>query len=249
MPLFVCALVFSALGFTMRNLQLQYAFDEAGLPIAGSVLTIALIAVCLLGALVLLLGCKSLPDRNVFSENFPPCAICFGLSAVSAAAILIGSAGSVWQVMPLGASILELLPGFLGVFAALCIFMAAYGKYKGAKPMTALYLIPFFFAAVRLVLDFKNNWSTDPIILDYCFEMFAMLFAMTALYHLAGFCFDRGRRARTTFWSLVGAQFCSVSIADGGVSNMLVFSGLALWLLTNAWQLLGQDAPEEPAEE
>ena len=245
MPLFVCTLVVSALGATLRNLQLQYAFDEAGLPVTGSGLTIALAAVCLLGVLILLPGCKALPGRKAFSDNFPPCAVCFGLSAVGAAAILIGSAGSVWQAMPFGASILDLLPGFLGVFAALCIFMAAYGKYKGAKPMAALYLVPFFFAAVRLVLDFKNGWSSDPIILDYCFEMFAMLFAMTALYHLAGFCFDRGLRARTAFWSLAGVELCAVSIADGGACNMLVFSGLALWLLTNAWQLLRQEEPEE----
>lgn len=243
--MFICALVFSALGFTMRNLQLQYAFDEAGLPIAGSILTAMLIAVSLLGALVLLLGCRALPAREAFSDNFLPCKICFGLSAVGAAAILLGSAGSVWQTMRQSASLLDLLPGFLGVFAALCIFMAAYGRSKGAKPMTALYLIPFFFAAVRLVLDFKNGWSSDPIILDYCFEMFAMLFAMTALYHLAGFCFDRGRRARTTFWCLLGAMFCAVSIADGGVCSVLVYSGLALWLLVNAWQLLRQEVPQE----
>lgn len=248
LPMTLAAIVLGLLGLTLRRLQLTYAFDSSRLPISGHWLTIVLCAACVLGTISLALCVRRLTRREAFAANFPPCRICFGLSAVAAALLLLGSAGEVWSAMRTSygtPTLMQLLPGFFGVLAAMCIFMAAAGKYKGARPMTALYLVPFFFVAVWLVLDFKNSWSSDPVILDYCFELFAMLSAMTALYHLAGFCFDRGRRARTAFWCLTGTVFCTISIADGGLANMLRFAGLAVWLLTNAWQLLGPDIPAD----
>ncbi len=247
LPLFLATLIFSAVGFVLRYLELLRAYDAPGLPTAGSGLALALCILCALAVLLLLFGCGALPKRETFARSFPPCAVCFIVSLLAAAALLAGSAAGVWNAIPRGdepLSVWTALPGFCGILGALCLFLAAVARFKGTQPITSLYLIPFFFAVVRLIVDFKGGWSSDPAILDYCFDLFAMLAAMSALYHLAGFCFDRGRRARTTFWCLTGVVFLVVSMAGAGLADRLTYGGLALWLLASAWQLLSPGSPE-----
>lgn len=250
--LFGGTLVLSVVCFALRRLQLSRGYDVSGLPVSGSVWTILLCTLSALGVLALLFVCGGLAKRESFARCFPPCRVCFLVSAAAAAALLVGSGVDVVAAIPApgGAlDVLAILPGFFGILAALCVFLAAVGRMKGARPLSALYLIPFFFLAVRLIVDFKGVWSSDPAILDYCFDLFAMLAAMTATYHLAGFCYDRGRRARTTFWCLTGALFSVLSLADGGLSACLRYGSLALWLLVNAWQLLAPAAPRRaPAD-
>lgn len=246
LPLFAGTLVLAAAGFALRRLQLTRAYDASGLPAGGSGWTLALGALCVLAVLALALTCGGLARREQFARCFPPCRACFVLSAAAAAALLAGSAMDVFASIPAPGAAPELaglLPGFCGILGALCIFLSAVGRLRAARPMSALYLIPFFFLVVRLIVDFKGSWSSDPTILDYCYDLFAMLAALTATYHLAGFCFDRGRRARTTFWCMTGALFCTVALADGGAAACLRYGALALWLLVNAWQLLAPAAP------
>ena len=261
---FAGTLVFSAAGFALRFVQLRRAYDETGLPAGGSVWTVLLCVCSVLAALWALLLAAGLPKRQEFARCFPQDKPAIGAVIAAAALIFAGSAIDVIRAIPgpgEALSVSAILPGFCGIFGALAMFLAAAGRLKGAKPLSALYLIPFFFLVIRLIVDFKGGWSSDPTILDYCFDLFAMLAAMTAAYHLAGFCYDRGRRARTAFWCLTGAYFCAVSLADGGAADCLRYAGLALWMLANAWQLLGPapremrpaaaepEAPESPAAE
>ncbi len=246
----IAALALACAGFVLRRLMLAHGFDEHGLPLSGSGLTIALCILAGMAVLLLGLACGALPKREAFARAFPPGRAAFCVSALSAALLLAGSAADVFSaVRTVGGAMPAVLLGFLGILGAMCVFLSAAGRLKGAKPMTVLYLIPFFFLVVRLIVDFKSRWSSDPVILDYCFNLFAMLAAMSASYHLAGYCFDRGRRARTTFWCLTAVVFCGISIADGGLSDCLTYDGLALWFLTNAALLLGPGAPARPAEE
>jgi hypothetical protein len=252
MPLFLATVVLAAVGFLLRLMQLRYVFDDSGLPVSGSGLTFALVVVCCAAALLLLLGCGGIPKREEFARNFGSNPTYFALTCLAALGLLVGSAAGVWSAIPgpgEALSVVALLPSFCGVLAALCIFMAASGCRKGAKPITALYLIPFFFLIVRLIVDFKWGWSSDPIILDYCFDLFAVLSAMTAAYHLAGFCFDKGHRARTSFWCLMSTVFCATACADGGLADCLTYAALALWFLVSAWQLLGPAVPQPKTEE
>lgn len=261
--IFAGTLVFAAAGFALRLVQLRRAYDETGLPTGGSIWTVLLCVCSALAALWALLFCGGLPKRQEFARCFPQRRLCIGVLLAGAALLLAGSAADVVRAIPgpgEALSVAAILPGFAGIFGALAMLLAAAGRLKGAKPQSALYLVPFFFLVIRLIVDFKGGWSSDPTILDYCFDLFAMLAAMTAAYHLAGFCYDRGRRGRTAFWCLTGAYFCIVSLADGGVGACLRFGGLALWQLANAWQLLGPaargsapasgtpEAPEAPEE-
>lgn len=248
--MFVGTIVLAAAGAALRHFQLTRAYDELGLPLRGSGWTVALCALALVAVAGALLLCGGMADRPEFARCFAPRRGCFAASVVAALALLAGSGMKLFAAMPgpgEAFSVLTVLPGFFGILGALGILLSAVGRMKGAKPMCALYLLPFFFLALRLIADFKGVWSSDPSILDYCFDLFAMLAALTATYHLAGFCFDRGRRARTTFWCLTGAFFCAIALADGAIADRLHYGALALWLLVNAWQLLGPAAPRAQA--
>lgn len=112
------------------------------------------------------------------------------------------------------------------------------------RPLLALYLVPFAFIVVYLVLEFKNQWSADPIILDYCFYLFALICTMYALYYVMGFCFDRGRRRHAIFWCLAGFFFCLVSVLGSDASRFTFYGGLGLWMLSLAIPLLTDKIPD-----
>lgn len=131
-----------------------------------------------------------------------------------------------------------------GILTALCILLTVNRMANMRRPLLALYLVPFAFIVVYLVLEFKNQWSADPIILDYCFYLFALICTMYALYYVMGFCFDRGRRRHAIFWCLAGFFFCLVSVLGSDASRFTFYGGLGLWMLSLAIPLLTDKIPD-----
>ena len=75
-------------------------------------------------------------------------------------------------------------------------------------------MIPALFFAVRLIMDFRL-WSQDPQILDYCFDLFALLSIMCATYYLGGFCFAKQSRA----WQQLSALEADALYGDSFVKT------------------------------
>lgn len=138
----------------------------------------------------------------------------------------------------------------LGVLSSVSLMILSKLRKSGNKtPVWELF--PIVFLLVKLFIQFKD-WSTDPVILDYCFQLLALIFSLLAVYGSAGFCFDRGAPRKTLFYSACGIFFSAMATADGLQGEQFYAYcfdlGMILWLVSVVLCLLKpQTAP--PTEE
>ena len=90
---------------------------------------------------------------------------------------------------------------------------------------------------MELLVKFRG-WGNDPVVLDYCFELMALIGTMCGLFQSAGFCFDKGHRRTAVFFCLFGVFFGAASVADAAGAEILVRLATILWLEASLWQLL-----------
>lgn len=237
----------------LRQMQLIRVFDADGLPISGSPITYALAAICVVTLAALLLLLRRTPPRQEYYCSIFLTLPGMILTLLAALAVGVGSLiqfGDSIAFTPALVSEAEsihwshLILPIGGILTALCILLTVNRMANMRRPLLALYLVPFAFIVVYLVLEFKNQWSADPIILDYCFYLFALICTMYALYYVMGFCFDRGRRRHAIFWCLAGFFFCLVSVLGSDASRFTFYGGLGLWMLSLAIPLLTDKIPD-----
>ena len=142
-----------------------------------------------------------------------------------------------------------------GMAAALCLTAAALFYGKGVKAAFWLVLLPCAYLAAQLISDFKG-WSSDPLVIDFCFRLLAQVCAMLALFHYAGFLLGYGQKRMSVFWSVCAFVFAATSLPDyflkRGLSadHALLLGGLALLCASHALRLLRPSCQEEtPSEE
>lgn len=237
----------------LRQMQLIRVFDADGLPISGSPITYALAAICVVTLAALLLLLRRTPPRQEYYCSIFLTLPGMILTLLAALAVGVGSLiqfGDSIALTPALTSEAEsihwshLILPIGGILTALCILLTVNRMANMRRPLLALYLVPFAFIVVYLVLEFKNQWSADPIILDYCFYLFALICTMYALYYVMGFCFDRGRRRHAIFWCLAGFFFCLISVLGSDASRFTFYGGLGLWMLSLAIPLLTDKIPD-----
>ncbi len=237
----------------LRQMQLIRVFDADGLPFSGSPITYALAAICVVTLAALLLLLRRTPPRQEYYCSIFLTLPGMILTLLAALAVGVGSLiqfGDSIALTPALTSEAEsihwshLILPIGGILTALCILLTVNRMANMRRPLLALYLVPFAFIVVYLVLEFKNQWSADPIILDYCFYLFALICTMYALYYVMGFCFDRGRRRHAIFWCLAGFFFCLVSVLGSDASRFTFYGGLGLWMLSLAIPLLTDKIPD-----
>lgn len=237
----------------LRQMQLIRVFDADGLPISVSPITYALAAICVVTLAALLLLLRRTPPRQEYYCSIFLTLPGMILTLLAALAVGVGSLiqfGDSIALTPALTSEAEsihwshLILPIGGILTALCILLTVNRMANMRRPLLALYLVPFAFIVVYLVLEFKNQWSADPIILDYCFYLFALICTMYALYYVMGFCFDRGRRRHAIFWCLAGFFFCLVSVLGSDASRFTFYGGLGLWMLSLAIPLLTDKIPD-----
>lgn len=239
-PVMIMTVILAGLGFFLRRAQLQTAFDEIGL-IPGSKMPLiwVSIAVVLLFAVMSFLLRKRKKYQTLSSTRMLPLAggcLAGGLLAVGSVLMLLA-----------GSQKMDLLLGFSGVVAAACWIAVSVLRYRGTKAHTALYLLPTLFFVIELICRFRL-WTRDPVILDYCFDLFALIAIMCALIHVAGFCLDQGARRLAVFYALCGIYFSAVSMAGAAVEVVLHYLAAVIWLLVQLWLLL-RPMPRKPRGE
>ena len=233
LPFFFVMLAGAAVGFVLRRWQLRTAYDSSGLVISGSLSTWVLGIFSLLITLFFLWTARRLPRKTEYSAAFPTGRAELAVSLAAAALLLAGCVCSLMSDL----SGFNLAVQFLGILSAFCILATAVLRFRGSVPAPLIHMTPCIYLVVRLIVDFKR-WSADPAILDYCYELFAAIAAMCAVYHLGGFCFGRGQRRLGVFWCMACVVFSAVALADGGLTRSLLLCGLGLWAGVNGWQLL-----------
>lgn len=236
----------TVLGFLARLWNVLTVFDELGLPKMHQASTAALVAVSLVSmALFIAMGYLA-PCRSPKGEAMAYSHRGKTLGVIAAALMIVGAAGEFADQLLAGPTIYDPILALLGVVAGICLMAVAVYRERG-KQMPGVELAPICYLLLKLTLNFKT-WSADPIILDYCMMLFALIFTTLTFYHSAGFVFDRGKPKRTLFYAMAAVYFCGTTLAEGGFGVTITYLGFMLWFLPVIYNLLipsrGASTPE-----
>lgn len=244
------AIAAAVCGLGLRLWNLTSGVDAKGLPVME--LSAWLLVGCsALFLLVFLALAVCAPGRSGAAEVLyygkAHCAIAY----CSAILLLLSVGYEFGAALKTGASFSTPLILLLGLVSGFCLIGIAALRGNGKTPAPAAELIPNLYFIVKLVFDFRS-WSTDPMILDYCPSLFALIFVVLAFYHSTGFVFSQGKPRRTLFYSMAAVYFSAVAAADGiaghSFGTVLEHLGFLLWFLPIILCLLVPREPEPPAE-
>lgn len=226
-PILAGMMVCAAAGYLLRRNQLA-AFDSAGLPDGSRVW--GLVILCLAAVLLAAAAALTAEERKELPCRAEP----FGAVLFLLAAALLAFGNLMVFFRGSAASSIVRVTAVLGVISGVCFAAAPFREER--KP-AVLWLLPIAYYILQMIFSFKG-WSTDPIILDYCFKLFALIFTMLGVYRLGGFAFGGGSRRLSLFFTLGGVFFCAVTLADGGTVHVLQTAGGLLYLAAGAYGLL-----------
>lgn len=228
MPVIIGTVVLSILAFLGRKHQLTAAAAGTGSG-NGWLLPVACILVMVLCGVY----ARSLRGRkkygSVSSRSMPLLLVSLG----GAVCLLISSVLLAVQKT----QTTDILVAAAGLMTVVCWTATAMARYQGKRAPSVVFLLPAVFYIINLICRFRF-WMRDPAISDYCYDLFALICIMCAVFHLGGFSFDQGGRRISTFFTMTGIFFSTVAMAGASASVLLGYLGAALWLLASLWLLL-----------
>lgn len=257
------ALLGGGVGYALRRWQLSAGFEpDTGLAIPGAPSAMALVVCTAVVALLVAALCWSWKGES-------QCAAAFGsardntlfVTAVVVAGILF-LAGAVLEVPSVPEAMAQATQGenaltraagrllppvrvVLGVLAAPCIILWGRALFRGEDKMrenVGLLELCLLFS-VCLVSDYQTH-SADPVMMNYAYEVLAMVCVLLALYYLAGYSFQEGKPRRCVFFCLMGCYFSLVALADEtSLPRLLDYGAAAVFLLAHAAALRSTSAP------
>ena len=247
----LAAVIGAVLGFAVRFCVLKYCTDDRHLLDPGSLglLWLVLYAVAVTSALTLLV--LRLPKRArgtdaAFTVLFPDW-ISFGCGGVFFVIALIKLDFEAVESTAIWLTVGALL-------AAALLAAAAYLRSKG-KPVPFWLVFPVsVYAAAKLILDFKD-WSFDPRVIDFCYQLFFDVSLLLSVHFMSGFTLKVGKPRAAILWSLLTVVFAWASLADHfagwsvNYSAFFVMLGFGLICVTQAGQLLCKPFPPDPEPE
>lgn len=224
----------SLLGFVFRRFHLSLGFTPEGLPTGERfypVLLVTLLALAFFCYLTL-----STAKRDSYEENFSKDFVATALYVLAAVPLL--AAGGMEFLSPQGASpLMSRLTAGAGIVTGFCFVAQGLTQFKGQRPAATIWLFPIGYYILRAIFSFKS-FSADPILEDYCFRLFALLFTLLSAYGVGGFGVGQGKRRISLFFCLCGIFFSAVTLADGGFRHILLSLSSICWLSANCRQLL-----------
>lgn len=236
--------VFGGLGgFFLRRWELAAAFEENGLAIPWTAPTLALIALSVILAAAFALLCRgSRHELKTYGDAFsaPGNLAYMVIAAVAAAALLLaGFYGLRTELTGGQPGLLRLLLYAMCVaaFVSILIIIPNNFRAKGRQYSLTL-LLPAYACCLWLVTAYQQR-AADPVVLDYVYELFAIICTLLALYFTAGFSFGKVKVWRCAFFCLLSVYFSIVTMADGhDLSTRLLFLFSILYQLANVTVLL-----------
>lgn len=241
-----------AAGFLLRRWELASAFEDTGLAILWTAPTLLLIALSVALAAAFALLCRRYRySPKTHSEAFanPGNWASLGVFLVSAGCLLL--AGLERGRAELGAEsprMLVLLLSLLCAISCVCICVTAVHNFRdGGRQYSLALLVPAYTSCLWLVTAYQNR-ASDPVVLDYVYEMLAIICTLLGLYFMAGFSFGKGKTWRCAFFSLLGIYFSLLTLADGHDLGGRMFFLFAALHQMNALPSLLRGALTPPAD-
>ena len=252
----ILTLLGGAVGFALRKWQLTAGFEpDTRLPIPGapSALLLVALSVVIAAGLLLLLwpGKGSAPAEVAFSaarDNtlYLTAAVLAGFLLLLSTGFELftftsayGAAGEdVNQVSRVASMVLPPLRILFCVVGLPCTLLWARKLYRGGDVREQLPLLELcLLFCLWLITDYQSR-AADPIIMDYVYEVFAIVCSLLGLYYLAGWSFQTGKPRRTIFFCLMGSYFSLVTLADAHTGAEMARLGFAVLFLTSHAALL-----------
>ncbi len=226
------------LGMALRWI-LMFDVNDRGFVVKSHPVALVLLAMTGVVLIFLLVITRSMTQANKYSFNFP--ASILGAAGALLAAIVMGifsvrefaDAKDLWEIACSG----------VGLISALCLVFVAYCRKQGLHPSAIAHTTICIALMLRLICMYRQ-WSADPQLYDYCYQLLALVCAMLAAYHRATFDADFGHRGKYTFFSLSAVYFCIVSLSGQG---WLFYLAQGCWLITDLCNL--KPMPKELREE
>lgn len=236
-------LIFAMAAAGLRLWTLLAAVDDQGLPIMHRSIyamlgVTALFVVLALGMTLRSPGYSGRHSVLAYGRGG------FWCSVAAAVLIVLGACWEFAAALVSGPSFWDPIICLLGIVGGICFGAVARFRCRDRR-FSPVELVPIVYLIAKLTLNFKG-WSTDPIVLDYCVILFALIFSLLAVYYGGGFAFDVGKPKRTLFCAMLAVYFCAAAMMDGlmdlSPATVLTYAGLLLWQLPLIWDLL---APSE----
>lgn len=248
-------------GLGLRCWERATAFEaETGLPIPGMPATWAMIGftVLLLAALALLCRGKHnalggydqafTAKGNTLYLFFMIAAAGLALLSCVMACLELPELYAVSQAQAQrhgnNASMLTLAPRVLLTVAcavlAYSLFRLGRHNYRGEGKgkYNAFLLIPCYAACLWLAVAYQAK-SGDPVILDYVWQLLAIIAIVLGTYFTVGFAFERAKVYPASFFSLAAIYFILVTLPDGHTpSTLLLYGAFLLYLFASSVALL-----------
>ena len=237
---FFLTIVFAVIAAALRLWSLHTAVDALGLP-AMHLSIYILIGVSLLFLLLAVLFASRSKHRNVTMQELSydrPDTLC-GYAA--SMLILMGAILEFALALRAGPTLSAPIICLLGILGGICCYVTVRFRHQSEDRYPATELIPVVYILIKLMLNFKS-WSVDPIILDYCVILFALIFTLLAFFYGAGFVLELGKPRRTLFCAMAAVFFCAAAMMDGiaagSSATVISYAGFLLWQLPVVRNLL-----------
>lgn len=237
------AIAGGACGFFLRRWELATTFEPTGLAIPWTTATVMLIVLSFALALVIALLCRKPKNEiNDYNDAFSAQGSWLYLAVIAlASAFLLVAAlvGLKAEMSSWSRSTLRLLLWALCIVSFFCVLRIALNNFRRTtgKYSTVL-LIPAYMLCLWLVSSYQK-YAADPVILDYVYELLAIICSLLGLYFTAAFSFAKAKFWRCTFFSLMGIYFSIVTLADShDRATRLLYLFVALYQLATVTVLL-----------
>lgn len=229
----VTAVGSGVVGFFLRRWELSTAFEgDTGLPTPGLPVTwaLALLSAAVIVALALLCAANRRPFSGGYDKAFASRGNTLYMGAMTASAFLmtIGgflllpdlpelylAAGTMQRGIPLFNLLPRILLAALSVLSGVSIFQLGKNGYRaeGRGKFSLWLLLPAYNACAWLIVAYQAR-SGDPVLLDYVYQLFAIITTVLGVYYICSFSFEKGRVFRTAFFSLAALYFIPVALAN-----------------------------------
>ena len=240
------AALLGLLGLVLRWYVLQNCMDQAHMLLPGSgaltaLLIYILTAVGIMAALIW--GTNKVPGGEACFSRAPGWLFA-GLAG--AVAVCLGSLAQLLSRPDLDAFGRYVALG--GILSGVLMALSALLRGKPSKILFWTSVVPGVWALAKLIWNFKD-WSFDPMVVDFCLRLSALICATIALYLHSGFPLGWGEKRFTIFWGLCAGIFTLAALPDYFMRwgftapELLILFGMAAYGVTGALQLL-RDAPQ-----
>ncbi len=244
-------------GFFLRRWELSTAFESSGLAIPWAPASVVLLVWSAVLALAFALLCRGAKhELKDYGGAFAARGNWGYLIVAALAAACLLAAGVFGLADELGGGEprrLRLLLWAMCIVSFGCVLTVVRNNFlaQGRRYSLAL-LAPAYTCCLWLVLAYQQR-SADPVILDYVYELLAIVCTLLGLYFTAGFSFERAKVWRCAFFCLLSVYFGVVTLADGhGRSTRLLVLFAVLYqaatvslLLYHAFGKAPEPSPEE----